>query len=338
MTQRANVVVIGDLMLDKWHLGHVTRMSPEAPDCPVVERKAVHSELGGAANVGAWLASLVEHPVTLLGSIACDTAAKEIFTLCSKIKNLRLVTDHCFDGDLHLGTTCKERYYAWQPDRKWRQYLRLDHDTQTVTSSVDAETTITYLQYLKPDLVVVADYDKGVFQGPGGVRLRDWLGWECGFEVVVNAKRPGKWASYPLTTLLCNEAEAASANLDPERSDVKMAPLATLVVTRGQRGATAYYCDPEHLYKPSPLREPSRCPRARDVTGAGDAFTAGYAARYLERLLQPGESPGKAAAVREMVSFGQECAARCCASLGCGAPGGASLTDLVERLTPEVEK
>ena len=79
MFREVQILVIGDLMLDKYIGGTVERISPEAP-CPVFSKKSVTNQLGGAANVAAQLKQLGAN-VILAGCIANDGAGKTLIDI-----------------------------------------------------------------------------------------------------------------------------------------------------------------------------------------------------------------------------------------------------------------
>jgi len=115
--KNAKVLVVGDVMLDRYWFGDVDRISPEAP-VPVVRIQDVDERLGGAANVARNIAALGAAPM-LMGVAGEDEAGRRIHEL---IKASR-ITDHVFD-DAHAKTTVKLRVVGRQ-----QQLLRADFES-----------------------------------------------------------------------------------------------------------------------------------------------------------------------------------------------------------------
>ena len=151
--QKTRVLVVGDVMLDQFIWGGVSRISPEAP-VPVVDFQRESFMPGGAANVARNLVSL-QTPAELFGAIGNDDAAKKLLKLLGEqnigcaglVKN---VARH---------TSIKTRIVAHQ-----QQVVRIDRETR---GALDAKTTDKLLaefkiKLAKADAVIVGDYGKGV--------------------------------------------------------------------------------------------------------------------------------------------------------------------------------
>ena len=149
MFKKKNILVVGDIMLDKYSHGTVSRVSPEAP-VPIVDIKKIIFKPGGASNVAQNLSALGMN-VTLLGITGDDYELKEL------IKVLRL-TDIKFDPvkDLSIRTTLKSRIIGND-----QQLMRLDHEDRD-NSNMHGELLKRAIKYAKnSDLIVLSDYDKG---------------------------------------------------------------------------------------------------------------------------------------------------------------------------------
>ncbi len=149
MFKKKNILVVGDIMLDKYCHGTVSRVSPEAP-VPIVDIKKIIFKPGGASNVAQNLSALGMN-VTLLGITGDDYELKEL------IKVLRL-TDIKFDPvkDLSIRTTLKSRIIGND-----QQLMRLDHEDRD-KSNMHGELLKRAIKYAKnTDLIVLSDYDKG---------------------------------------------------------------------------------------------------------------------------------------------------------------------------------
>jgi len=148
------VLVVGDLVLDHYLEGIVTRISPEAP-VPVVELgdNGERKIPGGAANVALNILSLGGIPV-LAGVIGDDTAGLDLLFL---LKEAGVNTD-CIVVDKTRPTTEKTRVVS-----KTHQLLRIDKEKRhTISSSVNTELVKRISQLGKINAVIVEDYDKGV--------------------------------------------------------------------------------------------------------------------------------------------------------------------------------
>jgi D-beta-D-heptose 7-phosphate kinase/D-beta-D-heptose 1-phosphate adenosyltransferase len=151
--QRSRVLVLGDVMLDQFIWGNVSRISPEAP-VPVVEFERESFMPGGAANVARNLTAFQSN-ATLLGAVGNDAAGRQLRELLSEqrvdCRGLLPVTTRM--------TTRKTRIIAQR-----QQLARVDRETR---SEIDAATVARFLQVLdhelpKADAVIVGDYGKGV--------------------------------------------------------------------------------------------------------------------------------------------------------------------------------
>ncbi len=148
------VLVVGDLVLDHYLEGIVTRISPEAP-VPVVELgdNGERKIPGGAANVALNILSLGGIPV-LAGVIGDDTAGLDLLFL---LKEAGVNTD-CVVVDKSRPTTEKTRVVS-----KTHQLLRIDKEKRhTISSSVNTELVKRISQLGKINAIIVEDYDKGV--------------------------------------------------------------------------------------------------------------------------------------------------------------------------------
>jgi D-beta-D-heptose 7-phosphate kinase/D-beta-D-heptose 1-phosphate adenosyltransferase len=151
--QKTRVLVVGDVMLDQFIWGGVSRISPEAP-VPVVDFNRESFMPGGAANVARNLVSLAT-PAELFGAIGNDDAARKLLKLL---------------GEQHIGCTGLVKNSARHTSIKTRivahqqQVVRIDRETR---GALDGKTTAKLLVEFKiklaqADAVIVGDYGKGV--------------------------------------------------------------------------------------------------------------------------------------------------------------------------------
>jgi D-beta-D-heptose 7-phosphate kinase/D-beta-D-heptose 1-phosphate adenosyltransferase len=146
----ARVTCIGDVMLDRFVYGTVSRISPEAP-IPVLQVKHEHESLGGVGNVARNLSSIGAH-CRLIAAIGDDASGREVADLLAKLPNCRseLTTSPT------LRTTTKCRYISGS-----QHMLRIDRESPAPA----ADRTGAHLPSVAGDLggvVVISDYGKGV--------------------------------------------------------------------------------------------------------------------------------------------------------------------------------
>lgn len=150
---KVRVLVIGDIMLDRYWFGEVDRISPEAP-VPVVRVARKEDRLGGAANVARNVAALGAR-VSLLGVVGADEAGNEIRRLIANAGvGSELLTDTV------APTTLKMRVLGRQ-----QQLLRIDFEEQPDNGSLDGILNRARELIRHHDVVVLSDYAKGVLRG-----------------------------------------------------------------------------------------------------------------------------------------------------------------------------
>jgi rfaE bifunctional protein kinase chain/domain len=155
--QKTRVLVVGDVMLDQFIWGGVSRISPEAP-VPVVDFARESFMPGGAANVARNLVAL-QTPAELFGTIGNDDAAKKLLTILGeqKISCTGLVKNSA------RHTSIKTRIVAHR-----QQVVRIDRETRgTLDEKTTAKLIVEFkVKLSKADAVIVGDYGKGVVTQP----------------------------------------------------------------------------------------------------------------------------------------------------------------------------
>jgi D-beta-D-heptose 7-phosphate kinase/D-beta-D-heptose 1-phosphate adenosyltransferase len=265
------VIVIGDIMLDRYYFGEVERISPEAP-VPVVRVTQKTRRLGGAGNVVLNLLGLGCPPV-LLGTVGDDSQGQYLTDiLVNKAIRHHLVV--CPQQP----TTTKTRIMG-----QGQQLLRLDEEKPAaLTEPARAELLQHLDKYLsRAGAVVLSDYAKGMFLGD----LAQQVIARCKVQqtpVFVDPKGSA-WERYQGATCITpNEAElnrvapfARHDNgqlADQAHKVIDRYALLSLMVTRGPRGISLFTGHEPGLHIPTKAQE------VFDVSGAGDTVIATLAA------------------------------------------------------------
>lgn len=259
--QAARILVVGDVMLDRYWFGEVSRISPEAP-VPVVRVERRDERLGGAANVARNVAALGAQ-TGLLGIVGQDEAGDKVEQLLSDLQIRSYL-----NRDVSISTIIKLRVIGRQ-----QQLLRIDFEnppTDTVLRDKLTQFKTLLPQY---DVIVLSDYAKGSLVNVA--------------EMIASAKKLGKrilvdpkgedFSPYAGASILTpnksefrrivgswkSEAEFA-AKAQRLRTDLE---LQALLVTRSEEGMTLV-TEQEVLHIPAVARE------VFDVSGAGDTVIA----------------------------------------------------------------
>jgi len=275
---RARVLVIGDVMLDQFIWGCVSRISPEAP-VPVVDFEHESFMPGGAANVARNLTAL-KASADLLGVIGRDEAGKK---LASLLEEQRV---HC-DGLLqHFDrtTSIKTRIIAHQ-----QQVVRMDRETRAELDEIATQRLMEiFAQKLASvDAVIVGDYGKGVVTQPLLDQIKK-LSRSRGIWVSLDPKpvhhlnlsnlsliTPNRKEAFELAGVndgltrianplndaaLLNVAEQLLRNLQPALLLITLGDQGLLLCQRGQK----------------PFHIPTLAREVFDVSGAGDTVIASF--------------------------------------------------------------
>ena len=267
---KPKILVVGDVMLDRYVHGLVERISPEAP-IPILRRTHIEDRAGGAANVAANLASLGAD-VMLVGAIGSDKEGDILGELCKCRRWLTL------NAPLGL-TTVKERYVC-----AGQQMLRVDQDGGKPARRAleDIEQAVTG-QLHKSKAMILSDYAGGVLADPQRMIQR---AREAGVPVYVDPKGTG-WNRYRGATLIKpNESELREmVDWDPnDASDMRAGVdmvlhefgIESMLVTHGAGGMTLVHkSDPAGTSADCVWHhQPAKSGPVVDVTGAGDTVLA----------------------------------------------------------------
>ncbi|MGZ5049020.1 MAG: D-glycero-beta-D-manno-heptose-7-phosphate kinase [Usitatibacter sp.] len=254
---RARVLVAGDVMLDRYWFGDVSRISPEAP-VPVVHVKRTEERPGGAANVARNVSAL-DGRATLLAVVGEDEAGESLERLLGREK-----VSSSLHRDASLSTTVKLRVIGQQ-----QQLLRIDFE-RAPSHEVLAAKLDEYERLVgEADAVVLSDYGKG---GLAHVEKMIALARRLGKPVLVDPKGHD-YSRYRGATLLTpNRGEFRevagrwSDEADLARRAQKLRAeldLEALIVTRSEEGMSLFTASESH-------HEATRAREVFDVSGAGD--------------------------------------------------------------------
>ena len=256
------VLVVGDVMLDRYIQGRADRVSQEAP-VPVVQVEGSDERLGGAANVARNIASLGAR-CTLVGAVGDDASGHAV---------RQLLAEAGIHADLVVvpgwRTTLKERVVS-----KHKQLLRMDFEEALPAATALEVAERAADHFGETDALILEDYDKGALADPPSLIANARL---HGVPVVADPKFKPFAAYRGVDVLKPNRREfeeavgrwpaenmlaAVGARLARENG------IGAIALTRGEHGLTLLDADGERLHQPSVAVD------VYDSTGAGDTVAA----------------------------------------------------------------
>ncbi len=261
----ARILVAGDVMLDRYWFGDVSRISPEAP-VPVVRVERCEERLGGAANVARNLAALSAQP-TLLGVVGMDEGGNRLLEMVDRQR-----IGGCLYRDPAVSTVVKLRVIGRQ-----QQLLRIDFERPPSEAILRDKLTRFHALLPQCDVAILSDYAKGALVNAP--------------EMIAAARRAGKpllvdpkgddFSRYRGASVLTpNKAElrqivGAWRNEDDLAARVRQLcadlEVEALLLTRSEEGMSLYRRE-EVMHFATQARE------VYDVSGAGDTVIAALAA------------------------------------------------------------
>lgn len=265
------VAIVGDVMLDRYIIGRVNRISPEAP-VPVMIHDSTVARLGGAANVALNIKQLGSQPY-ICSVIGEDNAAKELVEL---IKNLGDV-DHVLPRIKNRKTTVKTRLLGNN-----QHLLRLDSESNTMLSDAEADLLLNGIRELisihEIDIVILQDYNKGVLT-PYVIEQVLSLCQEHNVFVAVDPKFDNFFSYQNVDLFKPNLKEICQALGTKVSSDIDdLNHAATILAHRLQPKHCMITLSEKGIYLNSPDGEaivvPTEVDEIVDVCGAGDAVLA----------------------------------------------------------------
>jgi D-beta-D-heptose 7-phosphate kinase/D-beta-D-heptose 1-phosphate adenosyltransferase len=262
----SRVVVIGDIMLDRYLIGDTDRLSPEAP-VPVVTVAERHAALGGAANVAANVAAMGARCL-LVGAVGDDGDGS---TIRQELAVARL-EDRFVLTVAGRPTTSKTRIIA-----RGQQIVRIDDEVDTLLDGPDLNRLITAARdaLADADALLLEDYNKGALS-PGLILTGMEIARRRGIPIVVDPKYRQFFEYAGATVFKPNRRElesALGAAVDLQHASVLPEVLTrlkvdNLLVTLGAEGMLLVTKDRSLTQIPSIARQ------IYDVSGAGDTVTA----------------------------------------------------------------
>ncbi len=256
------VLVLGDLMLDKYLWGHVVRISPEAP-VPVVEVKKETYCLGGAGNVSRNLESLGALSI-LVGVVGKDQDGEWVRNATSN--------NHGIFTDSTRPTTVKTRIIAHQ-----QQVVRVDQEKKNPISSQIEKQIFNFIQQEKYDGILISDYNKGILSKSLMDKILPYAR-KKEIPVFVDPKVENFFSFSPVTLINPNHIEAEKIVHHPCITDAQVEKAGQkilsqieakyLILKRGELGLSVFERGKMPLHIPTIARQ------VYDITGAGDTVIA----------------------------------------------------------------
>jgi D-beta-D-heptose 7-phosphate kinase/D-beta-D-heptose 1-phosphate adenosyltransferase len=271
LVPKQTVLCVGDLMLDDFVYGEVSRISPEAPT-PVLAVARNEIEIGGAGNVARNIGALGAQCI-FIGLIGKDDAARTLSEAFAKL-NGSVIPNLVVEAGRH--TTRKVRFVS---EHHSAHLVRADWETARPATPASEAAVIAHAEAALPrcGAVVLSDYAKGALT-PRVVRAIIDRARELGKPVVVDPKSHDYSIYRGATLITPNRQELGTAVHRPVATEAEIAKAAAelarivdseaVLVTRSEQGMTLQVAD--H----APLHIAAYPVKVRDVSGAGDTVAA----------------------------------------------------------------
>lgn len=269
--KKHKILIIGDLMMDKFIWGKVSRISPEAP-VPVVEVTRETNALGGAGNVASNITSLGGRAV-VIGVIGDDMVAEQ---LVSELDDKSVETGMIV-RDPSRPTITKTRIIA-----QHQQVVRVDKELKGEFSASVVDDLIVSIDNIVPEVsaMIISDYGKGVINKRV---LEHAIRTAHKYKIPVNVDpKIEHFQSYKKVTCITpnmSEAIAGMRAMEPRDEEgiielgkkiLKRLDSDSVLITRGEKGMTLF--QPKNRI----THIPTRAKEVYDVTGAGDTVIATF--------------------------------------------------------------
>jgi rfaE bifunctional protein kinase chain/domain len=266
--RKRRIAVIGDLMLDRYIWGSVSRISPEAP-VPVIDMDQEQDRLGGAANVAKNIKSLGGDPL-LIGVIGSDNSGKRLHEIVRE-------SDFSTDGIVVDGTrptTVKTRVIAHS-----QHVVRIDREQKADVSFIIQNKIIEFLRHQidSIDGIIIEDYNKGVLV-KGLIKQVIDLARDAKIPITVDPKFHNFFEYQQVTVFKPNRKEVEEVLgarlkdekeiLDAGKELLRKLKAANVLLTLGEHGMSLFESNGSVSSVPTMARN------VADVSGAGDTVIA----------------------------------------------------------------
>lgn len=281
----SKALIIGDLFLDRYIYGTITRMNPESVQ-PLMRYENEEDRLGGAGNIAASIASLGcgDIEVWFAGpKYAHQYEHAYVESLLYKFK-IQYHPISCDDAHILIR---KSRYIGNQ------QYLlRVDHEPANITYS--SETLLSFYSQLRDfiidfDIIVFSDYNKGIFSSNFDI-LQEFIN-SVDKPIIMDPKKPWFTKLLGLHTVLPNKNELELTGIQ-DAAILARHMKCVVLNTVGEEGIMFARYYPEDNSSSTLQIKSKHTDYVKDVCGAGDAVTAAYSVAILR-----GKSPLEAAKI-----------------------------------------
>ncbi len=248
------IIVVGDVMLDKYISGDVSRISPEAP-IPVIKVERESFSAGGAANVAANIKTLGGNAV-LFGFLGNDDAGKKLTGILAE-KEIK------FYSESDSSTTLKVRVIG-----RNQQFVRMDYESQEIKKMSGKMRASLLEEAADSDAIIVSDYAKGTVTPE---LMRAVL--SAGKRVIIDPKPSNFQLYFGCFLLTPNEKEALEISGKSDFTSagryIRAKSGANVIITRGEKGMA--------LFSDKEMEIPTYAQEVYDVSGAGDTVISALA-------------------------------------------------------------
>ena len=267
---KTRVLVIGDIIMDEYIWGDVSRISPEAP-VPVVDVKRETKMLGGAGNVVNNISSLGGEAI-LCGVVGDDSRGRQVVKM---VKSLGAVTEGILQ-EPDRPTTIKTRIVA-----QHQQVVRFDRESRREILPESVERLLGFVSKMRKEIhaIVVSDYAKGVITPRLMKGLRDLVA-DSGIVLGVDPKKNNFEHYKGIDVITPNHHEASAFSgidiIDDETLEragkqiLRNLKCRSVLITQGKDGMTLFEKRGEPVHIPTVAR------KVFDVTGAGDTVISTF--------------------------------------------------------------
>ncbi len=252
---KSNIVVIGDIILDEYLFGNISRINPEAP-VPVLHIKEKEYRLGGAANVANNIVSLGGR-CSLIGLAGQD---KNLDRLTKELSNKKI--NHYLVTEKDYPTIIKTRIIA-----KNQQIIRIDKEKPKKLDNSKIEEILNFIKENNFNTILISDYDKGTITKKLVEEIK-----KLNIKIISDPKPKNISLFKDIFAISPNLKEAKEFTGKEEVEDIGKEITkklnTNLILTRGKDGVSLFEKDNKQQYFPAKTK------KVFDISGAGDTFIA----------------------------------------------------------------